>query len=137
MANKPLPKKLPAPPPNKRNYDGTRGREVAGILALGASLFVLFAMLSSQAHALVMGPFGRNVAAMVYRIAGLGSYALVTMAVVASVRWRSARRSRGRRRGRRWAAGAGGVAAAAVPGYCIAGIGLAALGGNLPRCRGR
>ena len=86
MANKPLPKKLPAPPPNKRNYDGTRGREVAGILALGASLFVLFAMLSSQAHALVMGPFGRNVAAMVYRIAGLGSYALVVMAVVAAVR---------------------------------------------------
>ena len=64
MANKPLPKKLPAPPPNKRNYDGTRGREVAGILALGASLFVLFAMLSSQAHALVMGPFGRSAAAL-------------------------------------------------------------------------
>ena len=86
MANKPLPKKLPAPPANKRTSDGTRGREVAGILALGASLFVLLAMLSSQAHALVMGPFGRHVAAMVYRIAGLGSYALVAMAVVASVR---------------------------------------------------
>jgi hypothetical protein len=71
MANKPLPKKLPAAP-NKRNSDGTRGREVAGILALGASLFVLLAMLSSQAHALMMGPFGRKVAGLVYGIAGVG-----------------------------------------------------------------
>ena len=86
MANKPLPKKLPAPPANKRNDDGTRGREVAGVVALGASLFVLLAMLSLQAHALMMGPFGRSVAAAVYGIAGLGSYALVAMAVAASVR---------------------------------------------------
>ena len=85
MANKPLPKKLPAAP-NKRNSDGTRGREVAGILALGASLFVLLAMLSSQAHALMMGPFGRKVAGLVYGIAGLGSYALVLLAVAAAVR---------------------------------------------------
>ena len=136
MANKPLPKKLPAPPPNKRNYDGTRGREVAGILALGASLFVLFAMLSSQAHALVMGPFGRNVAAMVYRIAGLGSYALVVMAVVASVRSLMEKRPL-----IPWQIGVGvtlGALALAVllqlaaPGYRIAGIGPGgALGGNL------
>ena len=86
MANKPLPKKLPAPTPNKRTSDGTRGREVAGILALGASLFVLLAMLSSQAHTLMMGPFGRSIAALVYKIAGLGSYALVAMAITASVR---------------------------------------------------
>jgi len=136
MANKPLPKKLPAPPPNKRNYDGTRGREVAGILALGASLFVLFAMLSSQAHALVMGPFGRNVAAMVYRIAGLGSYALVVMAVVAAVRSLMEKRPL-----IPWQIGVGvtlGALALAVllqlaaPGYRIAGIGPGgALGGNL------
>ena len=86
MANKPLPKKLPSAPPNRRPTDGTRGREVAGIIALGASLFVLLAMLSLQAHALMMGPFGRTVAATVYRIAGLGSYALVAMAIIASVR---------------------------------------------------
>jgi len=86
MANKPLPKKLPSSPSNRRQPDGTRGREVAGIIALGASLFVLLAMLSLQAHALVMGPFGRSIAALVYRIAGLGSYALVAMAIAAAVR---------------------------------------------------
>ncbi|MEZ4398598.1 MAG: DNA translocase FtsK 4TM domain-containing protein [Kofleriaceae bacterium] len=85
MANKPLPKKLPTPR-NKRNSDGTRGLEVAGILALGASLFVLLAMASLQAHALVMGPFGRTIASLVYRIAGIGSYALVVLAIAASVR---------------------------------------------------
>ena len=54
MANKPLPKKLPAAP-NKRISDGTRGREVAGILALGASLFVLLAPVMAEESARAPG----------------------------------------------------------------------------------
>jgi S-DNA-T family DNA segregation ATPase FtsK/SpoIIIE len=135
MANKPLPKKLPAAP-NKRNSDGTRGREVAGILALGASLFVLLAMLSSQAHALMMGPFGRKVAGLVYGIAGLGSYALVLLAVAAAVRSLMEKRPL-----IPWQIGVGvslGAIAVAVmlqlaaPGYRIGGIGPGgAIGGDL------
>jgi len=51
--------KLPAPPPNKRNYDGTRGREVAGILALGASLFVLSSITGEKIERITasMWPF--------------------------------------------------------------------------------
>ncbi len=85
-----IPKKAAAPlTANRRiadDADATRGREIFGVIALGASLFVFMAMVSLQASALFMGPFGRTVASMVYGIAGIGSYALVTLAIVAAVR---------------------------------------------------
>ena len=86
---KSVPKKAAAPlTANRRNEDDDahRGREVFGVIALGASLFVLMAMVSLQAGALIMGPFGRTIAGMVYGVAGFGSYALVIMATVAAVR---------------------------------------------------
>jgi hypothetical protein len=85
-----------------------RTREVAGIVALGTSVFVLLAMIALSSGALFMGPFGRSIAAMVYRIAGLGSYALVVLAIVAAVRALMERRPM-------------------VPAEIAAGIGLGAL----------
>ena len=81
-------KKSPAPIVGNRRtaVDDPRTREIAGIVALGTSLFALLAMVSLQAGALFMGPFGRSVASLVYGIAGLGSYALIGLAVVAAVR---------------------------------------------------
>jgi DNA segregation ATPase FtsK/SpoIIIE, S-DNA-T family len=85
-----IPKRAAAPLSANRKIadddDETRGREIFGVIALGASLFVFMAMVSLQANALFMGPFGRTIAGMVYGIAGLGSYALVTIAIVAAVR---------------------------------------------------
>ncbi|MBZ0238015.1 MAG: DNA translocase FtsK 4TM domain-containing protein [Deltaproteobacteria bacterium] len=86
---KSIAKKAAAPlTANRRiqDVDASRGREVFGVIALGTSLFVLMAMVSLQANALFMGPFGRTVAGMVYGIAGFGSYALVILAVAAAVR---------------------------------------------------
>jgi S-DNA-T family DNA segregation ATPase FtsK/SpoIIIE len=85
---KPINKKASVPPvANRRTtVDDPRTREIAGIVALGTGLFALLAMVSLQAGALFMGPFGRSVARLVYGVAGLGSYALVTLAVVAAVR---------------------------------------------------
>ncbi|HUQ08318.1 MAG TPA: DNA translocase FtsK 4TM domain-containing protein, partial [Kofleriaceae bacterium] len=56
------------------------------MIALGTSLFVLMAMVSLQANALFMGPFGRTIAGMVYGVAGFGSYVLVILATAAAVR---------------------------------------------------
>ena len=85
---KPIIKKASAiPGVNRRTaVDDPRTREIAGIVALGTSLFALLAMVSLQAGALFMGPFGRTVASLVYGIAGLGSYALIALAVIAAVR---------------------------------------------------
>ena len=87
---RPIPKRAAASLSANRRIadddDETRGREIFGVIALGASLFVFMAMVSMQANALIMGPFGRTIAGMVYGIAGLGSYALVTLAIVAAVR---------------------------------------------------
>ena len=87
---RPIPKRAAAPLSANRRVadddDVTRGREIFGVIALGASLFVLMAMVSLQAGALVMGPFGRSIAAMFYGVAGIGGYALVTVAIVAAVR---------------------------------------------------
>ena len=85
---KPIIKKSPTPVVANRRpaVDDPRTREIAGIVALGTSLFALLAMVSLQAGALFMGPFGRSVASLVYGIAGLGSYALIALAVVAAVR---------------------------------------------------
>jgi S-DNA-T family DNA segregation ATPase FtsK/SpoIIIE len=65
---------------------GGPGGEVVGIIALGASLFVLAALISYQAHGMLMGPFGRAIANLVYGTAGIPAYALVALAVVVSVR---------------------------------------------------
>src|SRR5437588_695482 len=55
------------------------GGEVVGILALGASVFVLAALVSFQANGLLMGPFGRAIANLVYGTAGIPAYALVAL----------------------------------------------------------
>ena len=56
-----------------------RRREVFGVIGLGAALFLLIAMVSLQAHALVMGPFGRSMAGLFYGIAGVCGYLLIRL----------------------------------------------------------
>src|SRR5215475_9389067 len=63
-----------------------RRREVIGVIGLGAGLFLLIAMISLQAHALVMGPFGRTMAGLFYGVAGVCGYVLIAVAMVAAVR---------------------------------------------------
>lgn len=63
-----------------------RRREVAGIVALGISAFLLVAMISLQAGHLIMGPFGRVTAGLFYGIAGVCSYALLALAMIAAIR---------------------------------------------------
>src|SRR5262245_5759158 len=63
-----------------------RGREVVGVIGLGASLFLLIAMVSLQTGGLAMGPFGRTSAGVVYALAGVCGYLVIALAVVASVR---------------------------------------------------
>jgi S-DNA-T family DNA segregation ATPase FtsK/SpoIIIE len=63
-----------------------RRREVFGVIGLGAALFLLIAMVSLQAHALVMGPFGRSMAGAFYGIAGVCGYLLIGLGVIAAIR---------------------------------------------------
>src|SRR4051812_25392998 len=63
-----------------------RRREVAGVVGLGAALFLLIAMMSLQAGAMVMGPFGRSVAGFCYGIAGIPGYAFVVLGAIAAIR---------------------------------------------------
>ena len=56
------------------------------MVALGVSLFLLIAMISLQAHALVMGPFGRSVASLYYGLAGVCGYPLIVLGAIAAVR---------------------------------------------------
>jgi S-DNA-T family DNA segregation ATPase FtsK/SpoIIIE len=63
-----------------------RRREVLGVVGLGAGLFLLIAMVSLQAHALVMGPFGRSMAGLFYGLAGVCGYLLIALGVVAAIR---------------------------------------------------
>src|SRR5688572_26992488 len=63
-----------------------RRREVFGVIGLGAGLFLLIAMVSLQAHALVMGPFGRSMAGLFYGIAGVCGYLFIALGVVAAIR---------------------------------------------------
>ena len=65
---------------------GDRRREVFGVLGLGATLFLLVAMLSLQAGAMVMGPFGKSSAGLFYGMAGVCGYVLVGLALVAAIR---------------------------------------------------
>ncbi|HEY1816544.1 MAG TPA: DNA translocase FtsK 4TM domain-containing protein [Kofleriaceae bacterium] len=60
--------------------------EVIGVVALGAALFLLISMISLQAHALVMGPFGRSVASHYYSLAGVCGYPLIVLGAIAAVR---------------------------------------------------
>ena len=66
--------------------ESDRRHEVLGVIGLGAALFLLVAMLSLQANALVMGPFGRATAGLFYGLAGVCGYALIALLAVASVR---------------------------------------------------
>src|SRR5215468_10338702 len=68
------------------------GREIVGIVALGASVFLLAALLSFQSNGLLMGPFGRAIANLVYGLAGIPAYALVALVLIAAVRTLMARR---------------------------------------------
>jgi len=63
-----------------------RRREVAGVVGLGAALFLLIAMMSLQAGHMVMGPFGRSVAGFFYGIAGIPGYAFVVLGAIAAIR---------------------------------------------------
>ncbi len=63
-----------------------RRSEVFGVIGLGAALFLLIAMVSLQAHTLVMGPFGRSMASLFYGIAGVCGYFLIALGVVAAIR---------------------------------------------------
>jgi DNA segregation ATPase FtsK/SpoIIIE, S-DNA-T family len=65
---------------------GDRRREVLGIVGLGASLFLLVAMVSLQAGALVMGPFGRSSAGLFYGLAGVCGYILIALVLVIAIR---------------------------------------------------
>jgi len=77
-------------PVTRRREGGSGGddrrAEVAGVIGLGAGLFLLIAMVSLQAGALVMGPFGRAIAGMFYGLAGVCGYALIVLGVTAAIR---------------------------------------------------
>src|SRR6185312_9263884 len=60
--------------------------EVVGVVFLGAALFLLISMISLQAHALVMGPFGRSVASHFYGLAGVCGYPLIVLGAIAAIR---------------------------------------------------
>ncbi len=78
------------PKVNSRSGSGAgshdRRREVAGVVGLGAALFLLIAMMSLQAGAMVMGPFGRSVAGFFYGIAGIPGYGFIVLGAIAAVR---------------------------------------------------
>ncbi|HEU0035522.1 MAG TPA: DNA translocase FtsK [Kofleriaceae bacterium] len=57
-----------------------------GVVALGAALFLLVAMISLQAGKLVMGPFGRSSASAFYGLAGVCGYVLIGLALVTAIR---------------------------------------------------
>src|SRR5215470_3514885 len=63
-----------------------RRREVLGVVGLGASIFLLIALVSLQADRLVMGPFGRSVASLFYGVAGVCGYFLIAVAIAAAIR---------------------------------------------------
>src|SRR6476469_7584484 len=63
-----------------------RRRAVMGGVGLGAGLFLLIAMISLQAHTLVMGPFGRSTAGLFYGLAGMCGYFLIALGTAAAVR---------------------------------------------------
>jgi len=74
--------------PRESGESGSTGRrrEVLGVVGLGAAIFLLIALVSLQAGQLIMGPFGRGAASLVYGIAGICSYFWIALAVVAAIR---------------------------------------------------
>jgi S-DNA-T family DNA segregation ATPase FtsK/SpoIIIE len=72
--------------PDKSAGGSDRRREVFGVIGLGLAIFVLVAMISLQAHAMVMGPFGRGVAGLFYGLAGVCGYFLIALGAIAAVR---------------------------------------------------
>ncbi|HTR51871.1 MAG TPA: DNA translocase FtsK 4TM domain-containing protein [Kofleriaceae bacterium] len=73
--------------PDKSAAGGSdRRREVLGVVGLGVAIFLLVAMVSLQAGALVMGPFGRGVAGLFYGLAGVCGYFLIVLGAIAAVR---------------------------------------------------
>jgi S-DNA-T family DNA segregation ATPase FtsK/SpoIIIE len=82
-------RRVPDTSPPKRAGNGRKAEqrsEVFGVLALGIALFLLISMISLQANALVMGPFGRSVAAHYYGLAGVCGYLLIALGAIAAVR---------------------------------------------------
>ncbi len=71
--------------PREGGSNGRR-REVLGVVGLGASIFLLIALVSLQADRLVMGPFGRSTASLFYGLAGVCGYFLIALAIVAAIR---------------------------------------------------
>jgi S-DNA-T family DNA segregation ATPase FtsK/SpoIIIE len=64
-----------------------RGSEVAGVLALGTSIFFMASLLSLQiGNGLLMGPFGRSFALLGYSLFGVGAHLVGASGVFISVR---------------------------------------------------
>src|SRR3954451_17881349 len=70
--------------PREGGSNGRR-REVLGVVGLGASIFLLIALVSLQADRLVMGPFGRSTASLFYGIAGVCGSSLIALEIVAAI----------------------------------------------------
>lgn len=74
------------PRANRVKEAGT-SREIVGIVGLGATIFVVAALISLQAGSgLLMGPLGRTIAVTVYGFAGVCSYVLAGVLVLVSIR---------------------------------------------------
>lgn len=82
--------KKPAKKPNRARPsppESHRSREIVGIFALGAAIFVVAALLSIQiGDGSLMGPLGRTIASVVYGFTGLCSYLLAAIIIIVAVR---------------------------------------------------
>lgn len=68
-------------------HESGRNREIVGVVGLGIAIFLMAALFSLQiGSGTFMGPFGRTIAAGVYGVWGMCSYAVVGMLAVTSVR---------------------------------------------------
>ncbi|MCP4444942.1 MAG: DUF87 domain-containing protein [Myxococcales bacterium] len=64
-----------------------RGCEVAGVLLLGTSIFLMASLLSLQlGDGLLMGPFGRSFALLGYSLFGVGAHLVAGFGIFVSVR---------------------------------------------------
>lgn len=69
------------------SFSEGRGSEVAGVLALGTSIFFMASLLSLQiGDGLVMGPFGRSFALLGYSLFGVGAHLVGACGIFISVR---------------------------------------------------
>ncbi len=68
-------------------FSDGRGSEVAGVLSLGTSIFLMASLLSLQlGDGLLMGPFGRSFALLGYSLFGIGAHLVAGFGVFISVR---------------------------------------------------